>query len=181
MAYVTPVDRSGQPLGGLRVVLHARGSCEVGSDSVPGPVYRCFEANFVIDPCWADRAHSGSVLCMVEPWSDRVMELDTGHPLPASDQPVPTSLAYPWGVKLANGERCLAAQGAHDIYRGRAVDYFCGHAFHLVLLRGMHMSHEPWSFDSAIRTGTKYIPGPRETVRIAWYGGPAPEGRAAGS
>ncbi len=174
--YVALVNRSGQPLPGLKISRDVRGHCEPGSDSVPGPTYRCFEANSILDPCWADRSHAGSVLCMEEPWSEVVVQLDTGHRLPASDSPVPKSLDYPWGVKLANGEECLAAQGAHDMFRGRFVDYSCGHGFHLVLLRGIHQSHEPWSFDSAIRTGQGYVAGPRETVKVAWYGGPTPTG-----
>jgi hypothetical protein len=175
VVYVAPVSRSGQPRPSVRVLLDVRGSCEPGSDSVPGPTYRCFEANSILDPCWADRSHTGSVLCMEEPWSETVIQLDTGHPLAASNYPVPKSLGYPWGVKLANGEECLAEQGAHDMFRGRVVDYSCGHTFHLVLLRGMH-SHQPWSFDSAIWTGQSYVAGPRETVKLAWYGGPAPIG-----
>jgi hypothetical protein len=166
--YVAPVNRSGQPLPGLRIFFDVRGHCEQGSDSVPEPTYRCFEANSILDPCWADAAQAGSVLCMEEPWSPIVVQLDTGHPLSASNYPVTKSLAYPWGVKLANGQECGAVQGAHDMFRGRVVDYFCGHGFHLVLLRGMHKSHEPWSFDSAIWT--------REAVKVAWYGGPAPTG-----
>ena len=46
--------------------------------------------------------------------------------------------------------------------------------YRLVLVRGMHQSQEPWTFDSAIWTGKEYIPGPTETVSIAWYGGPSP-------
>jgi hypothetical protein len=172
--YVAPVNQSGQPLPGLGISFDVRGHCEPGSDSAPGPTYRCFEANSILDPCWADSSHAGSVLCLEEPWSKTVTQLDTGHTLPASSYPVPKSLGYPWGVKLANGEECLAEQGAHDMFRGRFVDYSCGHMFHLVLLRGMHRSHEPWSFDSAIWTGQGYVTGPRETVKIAWYGGPAP-------
>jgi hypothetical protein len=174
--YVAPVNQSGQPLPGLRTFLDVRGHFEPGSDSVAGPTYRCFEANSILDPCWADGAHAGSVLCMEEPWSETVVQLDTGHRLPASNYPVPKSLGYPWGVKLANGEKCLAAQGAHDMFRRRVVDYSCGHRFHLVLLRAMHRSLEPWSFDSAVWTGQGYVAGPRETVKVAWYGGPAPTG-----
>jgi hypothetical protein len=173
--YVAPVSSGGQSLG-RRISLDVRGKCEPGSDSVPGPVYRCFEANSILDPCWADRAHSGSVLCMQEPWADSVVKLDTGHRLPVSSGRVPAGHAYPWGVKLTDGEKCLAEQGAHDMFRGRVVDYGCGHTFHLVLLRGMHRSSEPWSFDSATWTGTKYTTGPTETVSIAWYGGPPPSG-----
>lgn len=174
--YVAPVNRGGQLLPDLNISLDVRGNCEPGSDSVPGPVYRCFEANSILDPCWAERSHPGSVLCTQEPWSKTVVQLDTGHRLPTSNTPVPKSLRYPWGVKLANGEECLAAQGAHDMFRGRVVDYSCGHAFHLVLLRGVHQSHEPWSFDSAIWTGQSYVAGPSQTVKTAWYGGPAPTG-----
>lgn len=174
--YVAPVNQSGQLLSTLRISLDVDGHCEPGSDSVPGPTYRCFEANSILDPCWADRSHAGSVLCMQEPWSETVVQLDTGHRLPASNYPVPKSLSYPWGVELATGEECLAAQGAHDMFRGRVVDYSCGHRFHLVLLRGMHQSREPWSYDSAIWTGENYVTGPSETVKIAWYGGPTPTG-----
>jgi hypothetical protein len=172
--YVAPVDRSGHPLSGVRITLHLTGgNCEPGSDSVPGPVYRCFVGNSILDPCWANSEHARAVLCMTEPWSQTAVELQTRR-LPASTQPVPRSLRYPWGVKLANAKECIADQGTHDEYRGRVVDYSCGHAFQLVLLRGMHQSREPWTYDSAIRTGSKYITGPTETVRIAWYGGPQP-------
>jgi hypothetical protein len=174
VVYVAPVDRNGQPPPGLSVFLDVRGKCEPGSDSVPGPTYRCFAANSILDPCWADRAHAGSVLCMEQPWSHSVVQLDTGGHLPSDIQPVPRSLSYPWGVELAGGEKCVAAQGAHDQYRGRVVDYSCDGRIHRVLLRGMHQSHEPWSFDSAIWTGEHYLPGPKETVKIAWYGGPSP-------
>jgi hypothetical protein len=175
--YVSPVDRSGQPVPGVSIFIDVRGKCEAGSDSVPGPLYRCFDVgNSILDPCWGDAAQAGSVLCMEEPWSQTVVQLDTGGPLPSSNYPVPKSLGYPWGVKLANGEHCLAAQGAHDEYGGRVVDYACGKKYRLVLLRRMHQSHEPWSFDSAIWTGSKYHSGPRETVQVAWYGGPAPTG-----
>jgi hypothetical protein len=176
VSYVAPVNRSGQPVPGLRIIRDVRGHCEPGSDSVPGPAYRCFEGNSILDPCWADRAHAGSVVCMEEPWSKTVTLLRTGRRLPASDYPVPASLNYPWGVKLAHGEECLAAQGAHDMFRGRVVDYFCGDRFHLVLLRGKHRLHEPWSFDSAVWTGHRYVAGSRQLVEVAWYGGPAPTG-----
>jgi hypothetical protein len=174
VVYVAPVDPSGHPLPNVRIVSDVRGTCEPGSDSVPGPVYRCFDTgNSILDPCWADHEHAGSVLCMGKPWSQTVVRLDTRR-LPTSTQSVPRSLSYPWGVKLANGAKCLAAQGTHDQYRGRVVDYYCGRSFHLVLLRGIHRAHEPWTYDSAIWTGMKYTPGPSEAVSIAWYGGPAP-------
>lgn len=179
VVYVAPVDAQGRQLPSITVLVATKGSCEAGSDSVPGPVYRCFnDDNNVLDPCWAARGlfpatSHRSVLCMEYPWVPYVVRLDTAG-LPASTQAVPKSLSFPWGVKLANGENCLAAQGAHDNYKGRVVDYYCGRTFRLVLLRGIHQSSEPWTFDSAIWNGKSYSPGPNEPVRIAWYGGPAP-------
>lgn len=177
--YVAPVDAQGRQLPSITVLVATKGSCEAGSDSVPGPVYRCFnDDNNVLDPCWAarglflEKGHR-SVLCMSYPWVPYVVRLDTPG-LPVSTQPVPKSLSFPWGVQLVNGENCLAAQGAHDTYKGRVVDYYCGRTFRLVLLRGIHQSSEPWTFDSAIWNGKTYSPGQPEPVRIAWYGGPAP-------
>ena len=177
--YVAPVDASGHQLPNITVLVATKGSCEPGSDAVPGPVYRCFnDDNNVLDPCWAAKgllqeAKGRSVLCMTYPWLPYVVRLDI-HGLQPTTQTVPKSLGFPWGVKLENGQDCLAAQGAHDQYRGRVVDYYCGHQFRLVLLRGMHRAREPWTFDSAIWNGKSYSKGPTEPVQAAWYGGPAP-------
>jgi hypothetical protein len=179
IVYVAPVDARGHPVASDLILVATKGTCEAGSDSVPGPVYRCFnDDNTVLDPCWAARGlvldpHHRAVLCMPFPWSRYVVRLDSSG-LPPSTQPVPRSLSFPWGVRLANGDNCIALQGAHDQYRGRVVDYACGSGYRLVLLRGMHHSHEPWTFDSAIWDGKSYSPGPTETVSLAWYGGPAP-------
>jgi hypothetical protein len=173
------VDANGRQLPSITVLVATKGSCEAGSGSVPGVVSSCFnDDNNVLDPCWAARGlyletNQRSVLCMSYPWVPYVVQLDTSG-LPRSTQPVPKSLSFPWGVQLANGEDCLAAQGAHDDYRGRVVDYHCGRTFRLVLLRGIHQASEPWTFDSAIWNGKNYTAGPTEPVRIAWYGGPAP-------
>jgi len=181
IVYVAPVDAHGHPVTTDLILLATKGTCEIGSDSVPGPVYRCFnDDNTVLDPCWAARGlvadpHHRAVLCMPFPWSPYVVRLDSNG-LQPSTQLVPRSLSYPWGVRLANGDNCIAEQGAHDRYRARVVDYACGPGYRLVLLRGMHQSREPWTFDSAIwdRKSLSYSPGPTETVTLAWYGGPAP-------
>jgi hypothetical protein len=176
VVYVAPVEASGKALASDIVLVSTKGTCEPGSDSVPGPVYRCVnDDNSALDPCWAANIpdeHHRAVLCMPWPWSRIVVQVDSTTPLPASTQSVPHSTAFPWGVRLANGENCLAAQGARRAYRGRVVDYFCGSTFHLVLLRGLHQATQPWTFDSAIWNGTSYTPGPVETVRVAWFGGP---------
>jgi hypothetical protein len=176
VVYAAPVNASGDQVEGLTVARTVQGHCEAGSDSVPGPTYRCFFGNFIEDPCWADAAVAGSVLCMAQPWSKTVVRIDVNE-LEPSPSPVPKSLSYPWGVELTTGEKCIAFQGAHDSYRGRVVDYGCDGAYlhsGRVLLRGMHRSRPLWSFDSAWWTGRRYQPRKRVQVRIAWYGGPSP-------
>lgn len=165
--YVAPVDANGDPIEGLTITRTVRGHCETGSDSVPGPTYRCFFGNYIEDPCWADVTNPGSVLCMTQPWSNTAVRIYTSD-LEYSAAPVPRRLGYPWGVELADGERCLAVQGAHDQFRGHVVDYSCGIDYvGRVLLRGMHFTRPNWSFDSAFWNAKKYLPGRRVYVRVA--------------
>lgn len=176
VVYVAPVDANGNQVRGLTVTRTLHGHCGAGSDSVPGPTYRCFFGDSIEDPCWLDAAVAGSVLCMTQPWSK---SLTRGYvaELEPSTEPVPTGLSYPWGVELTTGERCVAEQGAHDEFRGHVVDYGCGGPPSYtgrVLLRGMHRSRPSWSFDSAWWTGKSYQPRRKVKVRIAWYGGPPP-------
>jgi hypothetical protein len=113
---------------------------------------------------------------MTQPWSTTVVRIYVSE-LEPSTEPVPTNLNYPWGVELTTGEKCVAFQGAHDVYRGRVVDYGCNGAYShrgRVLLRRMYRSQPSWSFDSAWWTGSKYQPRKRVQVRVAWYGGPNP-------
>lgn len=176
MIYVAPVDASGDQVEGLTIARTVHGHCEPGSDSVPGPTYRCFFGNFIEDPCWADAVVAGSVLCMTQPWSTTLVRIYVTE-LEPSTYPVPKSLSYPWGVELTTGEKCVAVQGAHDEFRGRVVDYGCDGAYlhgGRVLLRGAHRSSPLWGFDSAWWTGRKYVVRKRVHVRIAWYGGPKP-------
>ena len=170
--HVAPVDTNSDPVDGLIITRAVHGHCSPGSDSVPGPTYRCFFGNFIADPCWADESDVGSVLCMTQPWTKTAIRVYVPTLEPTAEA-VPKSLNYPWGVELTDGEKCLAQQGAHDQFDGRVVDYGCGGPDRHVLLRGMHRTHPLWSFDSATWTGRKYLPGKREQVRIAWYGGPS--------
>src|SRR6202000_1896137 len=74
--YVGPVDATGDQLSGVTVARTVHGHCAPGSDAVPGPTYRCFTRNFIEDPCWADAAVAGSVLCMAQPWATSIVRVD---------------------------------------------------------------------------------------------------------
>ena len=171
-----PVDAQGRPRAGLTVVSGGTAqSCSAGSDSA-GQAYRCFTRSGIYDPCWLDNADAAqaSVLCQEQPWDTHITRLtvSTGGlgPFPGPAQPIDRS--FPWGVRLADGEHCIAVQGAHDSYRGTPVDYACGSHYRHVLLRTLDRSSPRWSYQSAYSSGTGYRPGPLEYVTTAWYASP---------
>jgi hypothetical protein len=80
-------------------------------------------------------------------------------------------------VGLTDGQDCLAAQGAHDEYRGRTVEYYCSAHPAVVLLGGMHRARQPWTFDSAAATSSGYRMAAPATVAVAWFEGWPPAKR----
>jgi hypothetical protein len=174
---LAPVDASGLPEASEVIADGgtAKG-CEAGSDSV-SQAYRCFQANGVYDPCWLDNtdAAQASVLCQRDPWDTRIIRFRVAQGgLPPFSGPVPpVDLNRPWGVRLADGEQCLAVQGTHDSYEGKVVDYGCGNNGKHVLLRTLKRSSPQWTYESAYFDGaTSYKPGPLERVAAAWYASP---------
>lgn len=166
--HVSPVGADGSPVSGYTVTKTAsRAGCEPGSEAI-GQAYRCFAGNFLYDPCWAVRAGTPTVLCLAVPWSMTVIRLHVGAPLGAiPPTPAPTE---PWGVELADGQRCQLLQGAHSAFRGRVIDYLC--TSRLSLLRGLSTTSAVWRAASVIETAGKQASGPSEQIKIAWFGSP---------
>jgi pimeloyl-ACP methyl ester carboxylesterase len=170
----SPVDGNSAPRSGITIIdKGAASSCSPGSDSV-GDAYRCFSGNGVYDPCWADqtRPSTTAVICQRAPWDTTVTRLTLAQALaPFPGPPMPIDRNAPWGVQLTTGERCLAAQGAHDNFNGRVVDYTCGSSYDHVLLRGIHWDGQRATFDSAYYSSgaNTYRRGPTVTVATAWY------------
>jgi hypothetical protein len=178
---VEPVDANYQPIAGLAI--RDRGSassCGAGSDSVSN-AYRCFSGNGVYDPCWTDNSDpaAAAVLCLLRPWEKQATRftLEQGGLQPFYTPPIPNSALQPWGVELATGERCIAAQGAHDTVNGghRVVDYGCvnksGRRDDRVLLRGIERNRPRWRIATAFynrRTG-RYKLGAKIFIDTAWY------------
>jgi hypothetical protein len=115
------------------------------------------------------------VLCLEHPWDTRVTRLTVrgGGLETFSGPPQHINLAYPWGVQLTDGERCIAVQGTHDNFNGKVIDYACGPGYDHVLLRPLNRSSSRWTYQSAFAqpSGT-YRPGPPENVATAWYASP---------
>jgi hypothetical protein len=163
--HVSPVSQDGAPIQGFAATTTvANASCEPGSEAI-GQAYRCVAGNAIYDPCWAERAATPTVLCLAHPWSVTAIRLKVDAALGSIP---PAAASEPWGVELANGQRCELFQGAHSLFDGRVIDYYCTSG--LSLLRGLTTSSAVWRAASVTTTGSNQALGPREQIRIAWYG-----------
>lgn len=163
---VRPVSSGGIAAAGYRTTSTAAdASCEPGSEAI-GQAYRCFAGNTVYDPCWAEKAATATVLCLADPWSDAVARLTVSSGL----APIPNEggIGEPWGLQLVTGQRCLLVQGAHQVFRGRVVDYYCGPT--LSLLRGLTKSSRPWTAHSVLTKSGQLTSGSDLKIAIAWFG-----------
>jgi hypothetical protein len=141
-------------------------SCEAGSEAI-GEGYRCSAGNYLYDPCWAVKAAKATVLCLAEPWLHTVAELRLTSAPPAIPR-VDSGSVEPWGVQLANGNRCALVQGAHTAFDGTVLDYSCTSG--LALLRGLNQKGAIWTARSVVDRHDKLADGPTEKIAIAWYG-----------
>jgi hypothetical protein len=168
--HVSPVTAAGAPLAGYRVTSRAaHAQCSSGSEAI-GQAYRCFAGNAVYDPCWGEKAASPTVLCVADPWLHTAAELQVSSPL-GSIPAEGGGPGEPWGVQLAGGQRCVLAQGAHSVFDGKVVSYYCTPG--LSLLRGLDRGSVTWTARSVIEKSGKLSAGPTEKIAIAWYGSPA--------
>ena len=170
--YAAPVATGGFPNPGLAVSDLGPGSCNPGSDVITGVwVYRCFAGSLVIDPCWATTSGNGtssSVLCMREPWSTSGEKVEASG-LAAGTTRSKLNLDAPWAVQLTTGQRCLAAQGAHEEYKGVPLNFGCassGGSPAITLLGSPDRTAAYWTFRSVALSGTQMVPGPTATVGI---------------
>lgn len=158
-----PFDATGAIKSSLRIERLGSGSCGdgAGSETIGDYGYRCF-ARGVADPCWRDGpASTEYVVCPAAPWDRRAatirvprLMLESGVTFAA---PVDVARDLPWALELADGNRCLLAQGAHGyvVIRGRRVviDYYCARD-HVSLLRNLRRG-SVWRI-GAVRDGSPY-------------------------
>jgi hypothetical protein len=131
--HYSPFATDGSAIGRLAVTPHYHGQCNSGSEVVVGDVYRCFDGNFIRDPCYYDDRTSGAegddvVLCVGSPWSRsavrlRVDTLDSSYGRRPGGPP--------WALELMNGERCVFAEGATNVVEGRRLNYTCNRSHYL--------------------------------------------------
>lgn len=190
VVHVSPVDSHGRLLTSFHVRKTVRDAdcgpltASVGprqrpdpSERVAYPAFRCSAGVVLYEPCWRETGRARpSAVCMDSPWQHYVTRLLTAVEMPAV--PPEHDFSFPWGVQLANGQRCFVLTGAHDSLSGKlggpdtdVIDYDCGHQPGLVLLRGFDRSAPLWRVRTAVYSkGYKSARrAPTEAVLIAWY------------
>lgn len=120
--------------GTIKPTLHVtsvRGTCtDIGYTFVGGIGYRCGFRNFLLDACFRDGPNPTEyVICIDRPWDTRVIRLRSPRLLLYPGVTFSGPAPYPWGIVLADGNRCGVGQGAHDSVtahgRRYTVDYAC--------------------------------------------------------
>jgi hypothetical protein len=165
--HVRPTDKNGHRLARYRVSeRHDNAECLGGSEAVVG-AFRCFAGNVVYDPCWMQHSASVAVLCPLSPWSHKVVRLRISQ---LDSYPEDRNGNFPWGIRLANGYHCVAAQGTHDRFHGRVVDYVCSHR--VALLRPINRRHKSWTVHTIVynKDFSRQRRGPIRHIRQAIVG-----------
>ena len=150
---------------GIRVTGLGQGYCWESSAVVPDPhAWRCFQGNVIRDPCFSSPyvADPKTVLCWTE-WSG-VLALGLTRPLPTKQADTNVFPQVGWLLQLANGDRCVLADGATGTRAGVLLAYVCQGA---TWAGPLQWSSEPWRVEYF---GKGAVRPTVQTVAVAWGG-----------
>jgi hypothetical protein len=110
----------------LVVTQRYTGRCLKKSIAVPErkDAWRCQASNLMLDPCFED---NDTFACIISPWSHKTAILELSQPLEDKSlaQEINTTSSQPWGLELANGQRCTFLTGASIVIAHQRVNYSC--------------------------------------------------------
>jgi hypothetical protein len=164
---VRPVDSQSRLRPAYAISARVKGSCFTTSSFQPR-AWRCIANNFIHDPCWRKRGQVLAVVCVGRPWERHVVRIRVHH-LPSTD----SGKARYWGLRLRAGPRCVGSSGAHDVFHGRAVNYFCRGGW--VLLGRPDRSEPLWTIHTARRVHGHYRDRGVKALSDAWFARPDPQ------
>jgi hypothetical protein len=133
----------GKIASGVHVAQTRRGYCWTTSNVESRRyAWRCFQGNFIHDPCFSAGRRARFVLCPLEPWSSNVLRLRLTRALPSwgrshSDPRLPV------GVWTTTGKRCTHSSGATSEIKGKPITYVCAGGG--VLAGFAHRSSRTWT------------------------------------
>jgi hypothetical protein len=167
----SPFDATSQIKRELRVKTMPTGQCPAPDSEETVFLYRCVSGNFLLDPCWQDGPHlTDFAVCAIDPWSPTVYRLRAPHFLLDAGVTWDRDLAYPWGVELANGSRCVLTHGAHSTvptpHGEQVIDYYCPR--NIVLLRNLRRGRV-WTIGAAHYAHGHYKLAGRLALRRVYF------------
>jgi hypothetical protein len=120
----------------LTVTDSENGTCTADSIATPDrpDAFDCIsESNQIYDPCFenpfAPIDAPGELACFDSPFSNEVVLIAVDDPLPREKEaPAPDAFSpweLPWGLELANGDRCTLLHGTLYVLAGETVYYGC--------------------------------------------------------
>lgn len=95
-------------------------SCQQSLISERPDAYRCFSGDLVRDPCFAS---AQGAVCPAAPWARQAVLLQIEGDPAHVDQLIAQGL--PWGIELADGQRCMLLGGATDLFDDLRANYGC--------------------------------------------------------
>jgi hypothetical protein len=160
---VSPVNARGHLRARYTVRATGRGHCWTAS-FMNGRLYRCFKADYILDPCWKENGRN-SVVCLGLPWSTSVTRLRLTRRLPAKDSHGPGI----WGLRLGGGVgvNCLVSTGAGGTVGKHPISYFCRRGW-VLLGNGPNRSRSRWTMLTATSVGNHYELRGRKPLTTAW-------------
>ena len=159
---VSPLNSAGKVAAPYKVVTAGDGYCWTSS-FVNGRLYRCFEGNSILDPCWKQPGRA-AVVCLPRPWSTHAVRVRLHRPLPPTNTTGPSL----WGLRLGKvGVNCLVSMGASGTVGGQPVSFLCEH--HWVLLGTAPDERQPvWSMATARWGGHHYRRHGTQPLTTSW-------------
>lgn len=109
----------------LAVAQRYQGNCWRRSLANPAraDAWRCQASDMTLDPCFED---TDSLACVATPWSTKTALLELEKPiLKKNHRQVDVKTSQPWGLELANGQRCIFMTGASSVVHNMRVNYSC--------------------------------------------------------
>ena len=164
--HVRPVDAHFALRAGYRVAA-SKGHAKCFTDSlIQQGTWRCIARNLLFDPCWRLGSTPDHAVCLVKPWQRGVVRLHLTHP-PAALGAGPHTV---WGLRLANGSRCLVFTGAADTFQGHRISYYCNRRW--ILLGRPDRSGAVWTVLTARGKPGHYQAMGTKRLNDAWYAKP---------
>jgi hypothetical protein len=108
---------------------------------------------------------------MSQPWRREITRLHgETDPVPATPD-----VDAPWGVELADGQRCRVSTGAHASVNPSSdndadvVDYYCGEELGLALLGGINTTRPVWTARAVRYVTDRYQHVDPQPIATAWF------------